>query len=420
MAIDLAKMQDHQPDADAFLDAQSGSNSDVADVEPQTLQRDDFDRNVWCLLGLPVDAADINQAVAAIDDAVRTRRRLSFVTPNVNWLARASADEKVRREVINADLSLVDGAPLAALARGLGAPIKTRVAGSDLFEALRRRPAYGGRRMKVFFFGGRDGAAEAAAMAVNKEKSGVEAVGWLNPGFGDVADMSRPEFIEEINAAAPDFIIVALGAGKGQAWIDRNQHDLTAPVIAHLGAVVDFTAGGVQRAPKWVRSFALEWAWRIKEEPSLWRRYAGDALTMASLFVSRVAPQWRGGKGKSVGEPQADIRTGGDAVVVRLAGDQQYPDLALARKAFRQAASTQQDIVLDFTDLGNFDRAFLGLVLMLDKHVALRGAKLFIQGANSRQKKVLSANDMRYPEFARDGESVATAPQRHPEQAQMR
>lgn len=419
MAIDSAKAQDHQLDADAFSGAPSARNQDDANL--QTLRRDDFDRNVWSLLGLPVDAADIDQAVAAIDDAVRTGRRLSFVTPNVNWLARASKNEQVRREVINADLSLVDGAPLAALARGLSMPIKTRVAGSDLFEALRRRPAYGDRRLKVFFFGGRDGAAEAAALAVNKEKAGVEAVGWLNPGFGDVADMSRPEIIEKINAASPDFIIVALGAGKGQAWIDRNQHDLTAPVIAHLGAVVDFTAGGVQRAPKLVRSLALEWAWRIKEEPALWRRYAGDALTMSSLFVSKVALQWgNGGKGKDARASQADVVAEGDAVSVRLAGDQCYPDLGPVRKAFRQAAGAGQDVVLDFTNVERFDLAFLGLVLMLDKHVALRGAKLFIQGANSRQKKVLSANDMRYPEFARSGKSSATAPQGRSEQAQMR
>lgn len=416
MAIDLAKTNNQQPDAKARLLSPSASGE--AAQQAQSLRRDDFDRNVWCLLGLPVDAADIDQAIAAIDDAVRTGRRLSFVTPNVNWLARASRDAKVRREVLNTDLSLVDGAPLAALARGLGAPIKTRVAGSDLFEALRRRPAYGDRRLKVFFFGGREGAAEAAALAVNKEKAGVEAVGWLNPGFGDVADMSRPEIIEEINAAAPDFIIVALGAGKGQSWIDRNQHDLTAPVIAHLGAVVDFTAGGVQRAPKWVRSLALEWAWRIKEEPSLWRRYVGDAVTMASLIASRGARQWRfGGEGQPDMEPCANLQVGERAVIVRLAGDHQHPDLTLAREAFRQAAGARRDVVLDFTNMGKFDRAFLGLVLMLDKHTALRNAKLFIQGANSRQKKVLSANDMRYPEFPGDGMSGASAPQNQPKQA---
>jgi len=419
VAIDLAETNDQQPDAGART--RSPSASCEAAQQAQKLRRDDFDRNVWCVLGLPVDAVNIDQAVAAVDDAVRTGRRLSFVTPNVNWLARASRDAKVRREVLNADLSLVDGAPLAALARGLGAPIKTRVAGSDLFEALRRRPAYGDRRLKVFFFGGRKGAAEAAALAVNQEKAGVEAVGWLNPGFGDIADMSRPEIIEEINAAAPDFIIVALGAGKGQSWIDHNQHDLAAPVIAHLGAVVDFTAGGVQRAPKLVRSLALEWAWRIKEEPLLWRRYAGDAVTMASLIATRgAALRPIGDKRQSVMKPSAGLEVGDSAVIVRLAGDHQHPDLSLVREAFREAAGAGRDVVLDFTNMGKFDRAFLGLVLMLDKHAALRNAKLFIQGADSRQKKVLGANDMRYPEFPEDGMSGASALQNQTTQAYNR
>ena len=72
------------------------------------LRRDDFDRDVWCLMGLAIDAADITRAIAEIDDASRTRRQLSFVTPNVNFLVRAMSDPAARREILNADLSLAD------------------------------------------------------------------------------------------------------------------------------------------------------------------------------------------------------------------------------------------------------------------------------------------------------------------------
>ena len=361
------------------------------------LRRDDFDRNVWCVLGLPVDIADIDGAVSQIDGAVRDRRRLSFVTPNVNWLVRALRDSQARREIVDADLSLIDGAPLLAFARLLGAPAPSRVAGSDLFEALRRRPSYGGRKIKVFFFGGRDGAAQAADAALRREKGGLEAAGWFNPGHGDVASMSAPEIIDRINEADPDFVVVSLGAAKGQAWIDANKDRLTAPATAHLGAVVDFTAGGVARAPEALRKAGLEWAWRIKEEPALWRRYFGDALFLAGAALTRLAPQALAARRIAPGAAAAAAVVHREAFTqIRLSGDAGHATLTSVRAAFREAAAKGVDVRLDFSALKAFDRAFLGLVLMLEKALARRGRRLYVAGASRAQQRVLRANNMLY------------------------
>jgi len=361
------------------------------------LRRDDFDRDVWCLMGLAVDAADITRATAEIDDAVRTHRPLSFVTPNVNFLVRAAADANARREILDADLSLADGAPLVLMAKLLGVPVPSRVAGSDLFEALRRRPGFAGRRIRVFFFGGRDGAAEAAFEALKRERGGVEAAGWLNPGFGGVESMSSDAVIEEINAANADFVVVALGAGKGQAWIDHNRARLTAPVIAHLGAVIDFTAGGIERAPQWVAKSGLEWAWRIKEEPSLWRRYYKDAIGLARLALTGLAPQL--GRGRAVegaGPAGAELAASPSETVIRLSGDLAHGGLGAVRDAFRVAAERGKPVVLDFCAAGAIDRAFLGQVLMLEKHLTRRNAEIRISGAGRDVKALLRANRMTY------------------------
>ncbi len=385
----------------------SGADGRATQLAP----RDDFDRDVWCLLGLPVDAASVDRAVAEIDAAVRTGRKLSFVTPNVNWLVRVLRDGAARREVLDADLSFIDGAPLVAMARMLGVPAPSRVAGADIFEALRRRPGFGARRTRVFFFGGRDGAGAAAAAALDKEQGGVEAVGSLNPGFGEVEAMSAPEIIAEINAARPDFVVVALGAAKGQAWIDRNKDRLDAPVIAHLGAVVDFTAGQVARAPEIVKKLGLEWLWRIKEEPALWRRYVGDGAALLTIIARRLAPQLLAlrhrpaGKAAAITPAAADVRRSASRTVIVLSGAFTTASLAAARKAFRTAAAHGADVVLDFSALCEFDRSFLGLVLMLEKHVARSGRTLYVDGATGRHRATLRANAMDY-------RSVATAEER--------
>lgn len=371
----------------------------VAGGAAAALPRDDFDRRVWCVLGMPVDAADVSQAAAAVRAAARDGRRLSFVTPNLNWLARLLRDREARRQMIDADLSLADGAPVVMLARLVGAPVRARAAGSDVFEALRASPGFRGRRLKVFFFGGRDGAAEAAAAALARDGGGLEAAGSLNPGHGDVDSMSDDATIDLINAAQPDFLVVSLGAAKGQAWIDRNQARLTAPAIAHLGAVVDFTAGSIRRAPPLWRRLGLEWLWRIREEPGLWRRYAGDAATLLVRGLPMLAPQLLVAS-KSARMPlSAAVERRADAVIVSLAGDAFEAVLEPARRAFRDAAAAGLAVRLDFSRLGRIDGGFLGLLLMLEKSMVRAGRDIELIGAGPSHLAALRRNAMIYKVF---------------------
>ncbi len=356
---------------------------------------DDFDRDVWSVLGIPIDRLNTSEALAEIERAIRDGERLSFVTPNVNFLVRAARDVGERRRIIDADLSLVDGAPLVLLGRLLGMTALTRCAGSDIFEALRKRPSFGGKGLRVFFFGGREGAAEAAAGTLATENRGLQPVGWINPGFGDVEAMSAPEIIAEINKVEPDFLVVALGASKGQSWIDANRERLSAPVIAHLGAVVDFTAGTIKRAPSFIRTLGFEWAWRIFAEPELWRRYWNDGVALIGLAASRLPPARRAGRrtGKA-----ADARAVAEAGATRifLEGDLCADDLGPVRAAFRAASRGAGDVILDFAKTGMADAAFLGQVLMLEKLAVRRGAKIRTANASRSVRRLLKAHSMEY------------------------
>lgn len=247
-------------------------------------------RRVW-LLGLPFDGVTLDEAVALVRDAAARRHRLFLTTPNVNFAVAARHDEAFRRSVLESDLSVADGTPIVWLARCLGLPIPERVAGSDLFERLRRPAA---TPIKVYFFGGAPGVAQRACDVLNQEAGGLVCVGHDTPGFGDVPSMSTPAHLARINTARPDFLVVSLGARKGQAWIQHNLAQLDVPVISHLGAVVNFVAGEVRRAPPRLQRLGLEWAWRVKEEPALLRRYAGDAVRLVPLMASDLVRHWAG------------------------------------------------------------------------------------------------------------------------------
>ena len=254
------------------------------------VRRVDFARPRVCLLGLPFDPIGLDDAVERIRDAAFAGRRCWVATPNLNFAIAARSDAAFRESVLRSDLSLVDGMPLVWIARLLGLPVRERVAGADLFEALQAHP---GPPLAVYLFGGPPGVAARACERINARGGGVRCVGYDEAGYGEIESMSDGALIERINRSGAHFVSAALGAQKGQAWIAHNAERLAAPVLCHLGAVMNFTAGTVRRAPRWLQRSGLEWAWRIRQEPALWKRYARDGLQAARLVATRVVPAAR-------------------------------------------------------------------------------------------------------------------------------
>ncbi|MGB6100040.1 MAG: WecB/TagA/CpsF family glycosyltransferase [Comamonas sp.] len=237
--------------------------------------------------GLPFDAVDTAGAVQRVCTAMARQQRLFLSTPNLNFVVAAQSDAAFRASVLASDLSVADGMPVLWLARLQGTPLPERVAGSTLFEHLRagEGQALLGRPIKVYFFGGPPGVAQKACDALNAEGRHMRGVGAHSPGFGTVEEMSAPAVIDAINASGADFLVVALGARKGQAWIMHNLDQLSVPVVSHLGAVVNFVAGTVERAPMAWQRWGLEWLWRIRQEPALYRRYVADGVVLLKLML---------------------------------------------------------------------------------------------------------------------------------------
>ena len=327
----------------------------------------DFSRDVYCLFGLPFDAVTLGEAERRIRNAAEQRIPCFLSTPNLNFLIACQTDAAFRDSVIHSDLSVADGMPVVWLARLLGIPIRERVAGSTLFERLRQDT---GRKLSVYFFGGLDGAAEAACRQLAIENKGMTCAGFESPGFGSIEDMSNDGIIGRINAGNADFLVVALGARKGQAWIQLNRHRLNPPVISHLGAVVNFVAGTVSRAPAWVQNIACEWLWRIKEEPGLARRYLSDGLMFLRLLVTRAIPcawlLYRHKPAKPELETAAiDVRDEQTRYVVLLRGPWVQDNLTALRECFSKAVLADKDVRIEMGQTSYVDMAFLGQLLLL-------------------------------------------------------
>ena len=360
---------------------------------------DDFDRDVYCIGGLPFDAIDLSTTMSRLRDAQHKKTTCFLTTPNLNFLALSQQDADFRNSVLHSDLVIADGAPIVWIAKFLGIPIHERVAGSSLFEALGKEWR---RKVKVYFFGGPTGVAAEASARINDKSTGLTCVGYHSPGFGTVEEMSEKMIIDNINQSDADFLVVALGAKKGQAWIVHNLQKIKVPLVSHLGAVVNFEAKRLKRAPLSFQKIGLEWAWRIKEEPHLWRRYWNDGWFLLRFLMANILPcvvwKWfNGSRLKRLSQKSTivleDKGFNVNFVIVGVVLDPVSPHV---RSLLRQASEQNKSVRVNLTDAEYLSFGMLGLLLLLKKHLDKQGHQLEIVGLKSRMKKLFARNSLDY------------------------
>lgn len=324
----------------------------------------DFGRDVRCILGLPFDVVTLAGAERQIRQAANERRRCLLSTPNLNFAVQCLDDHEFRSSILQSDLNVADGWPLLLVGWLMGCPLPERVAGATLFESL---CSTSGPPVNIYFFGGPEGVAMRACERVNASARGVKCVGYHAPGYGSVEQMSSEDVILRINAANPDFLVVSLGAKKGQQWIMRNRSRITAPVVSHLGAVVNFAAGVVRRAPAWVQRSRLEWLWRVLQEPALWRRYFRDGLAFLRILLVNVVPlslHLRMRSGADLTGAQLGVEESSEAVLIRPTGAWTLQNVELLRSVFRQFATDSRTLSVDLSASTYADSAVLGTLCL--------------------------------------------------------
>ena len=346
----------------------------------------DFTRPRVCLLGLPFDPIGLAETVERVRADAFAGRRCWIATPNLNFAIAARSDAAFRRSVLQSDLSLVDGMPLVWMARALGLPVPERVAGSDLFEALQAHP---GPPLNFYLFGGPPGVAARAAERINARGGGVRCVGFDEAGYGGVEAMSDAALIERINRSGAHFVSAALGAQKGQAWFARNVDRLAPPVLCHLGAVMNFAAGTVGRAPPWARRSGLEWVFRIKEEPALWKRYARDGLRAGRLLATRVVPAGLAARTQRAAAaahvPAVAVERSVAGTVLRPQGAAGVAAAAALRGALAACAADAGRVGVDLSAVAAVGNEFAASLLVADGWFGARGG-FTVTGAGARTR----------------------------------
>jgi N-acetylglucosaminyldiphosphoundecaprenol N-acetyl-beta-D-mannosaminyltransferase len=247
------------------------------------------------LAGVSIDSLTMNQAIERLLTWIQapTAKSRYVVTPNVDHAVLFHGNAGLRAAYADAAMVLADGMPLVWISRLLRRPLPQRVTGSDLVPALlgaatRETP------LRVYLLGAAPGVGQRAAVNIAKRWPAVEVVGIYSPPLGfENNPAENAAILDRITAARPDVLIVGLGAPKQELWVHAHRDQITASVTLCVGATIDFLAGQINRAPKWMQRSGLEWVHRLYTQPRrLAKRYARDAwifpqLVLRDLFLAR-------------------------------------------------------------------------------------------------------------------------------------
>src|SRR5262249_45674738 len=232
------------------------------------------------VLGVPFSDLLRDEAVAVIRGMLRSGRTHRVVLANAQTLNLGWDRSSYRLALADADLVLRDGLGVEIGSILAGHRLRYNFVGTDFVPHLLAQVA--DLRPRVCLFGAAPGVAEAAGARLERSIPGGRIAGVID-GFGD-----HEAAVEQVRAARADVVLVALGNPRQEEWIARHADHLGCGVAIGVGALFDYLAERVPRAPEWVLRLRSEWIYRLCVEPRrLWRRYlVGNPRFLWRLWVA--------------------------------------------------------------------------------------------------------------------------------------
>jgi N-acetylglucosaminyldiphosphoundecaprenol N-acetyl-beta-D-mannosaminyltransferase len=246
------------------------------------------------LAGLSFHRLTEAQVVEHILTASRAGRGGWVATPNIDICQQTQRDKSLQRLVAGASLIVPDGMPLIWAARLAGEPLPERVTGASLIFSLTQAAACQAR--SIYLLGGAPGVPERAGEELRRRYPGLVVAGTDAPPIGFDTD---PQAVAALQArlatSAPDIVYVGLGFPKQECLIAHLAPSFPGTWFVSCGAAIPFAANALPRAPLWMQSAGLEWAFRLISEPRrLYRRYLLHDLPFAvKLLAASAAYRFR-------------------------------------------------------------------------------------------------------------------------------
>jgi len=215
------------------------------------------------LLGVSLVDATAEQTLDWLCNRLEAGQRSRVAFFNSHCCNIAARDVEYARALCSADALLPDGSGVAIAAWMHGLRLRGNLNGTDLVPALCGRLAASGR--SVFLLGGRPGVADAAAARLMTMWPGLLVAGCAH---GYHSAMEEAAVLALVDARGADVLLVGTGVPRQDVLLARVAGSLSPRLFLGVGALFDFLAGRVRRAPLGLRRVGLEWVWRLAQEPA--------------------------------------------------------------------------------------------------------------------------------------------------------
>ena len=223
-------------------------------------------------------------------------------TINAHSYNTAQQDELFAQALIQGDYLLPDGASIVMACRWLNGKSqpKERIAGWDFFAYEMGKLNDGSTnspqtneedKKKVMFMGSSETVLEKIRKRAAMDYPNLEVITYSPPYKAEFSDEDNRNIIEAINQNKPDLLWIGMTAPKQEKWTWKHWKELDINChVGTIGAVFDFYAGTMERAPLWMQQYSQEWLYRLLKEPRrMWRRYLiGNPVFLWNIMKEKV------------------------------------------------------------------------------------------------------------------------------------
>lgn len=164
-------------------------------------------------------------------------------------------------------------------------------------------------KWKIYYIGGKPGVADRAAAILSERYPGLQMHrehGYFDfsPGSQEVA-----ELIQRVNQAQPDILLVGMGMPRQEKFLLRHGESLNATVLLTCGAALDYVAGEIPMAPRWLSAIGLEWLFRLLAEPRrMWQRYLVEPLHLIQPLLQDFRSRTKEARSFYWSDPDGDTQ----------------------------------------------------------------------------------------------------------------
>lgn len=240
------------------------------------------------ILGVKVDAIDLEQAMQMIDAQLRRGVKGYVCAVGVHGILEALRNSAVADALGHAAISIPDGTPTVWIGRAQGWNQMDHVTGPEVMQEVFRRPEFA--TYTHFFYGGKPGVATELRRALVDRFPHANVVGSYTPPFRDLTQAEEDDLIKSINKCKPDIVWVGIGTPRQDVLMRRLLPFLEVRLMFGVGAAFDFLTGRISLCPLWVKRAGLHWLHRLVQDPKrLWRRNLGN-----TAFLWHIALQFLG------------------------------------------------------------------------------------------------------------------------------